>query len=147
MLARSLRLVVADSKRPRAAVLGSAIQPDPGRMFGWREALLGIADRLEGPAPVNPCGVARVRLLVTDGTGPLYAGGGHSLAAAVWSIADGLRMCPHDAFTASLWRGPFSAYRLDGAAGRIPDMDAVSIVLGIAMFAVLLGLIYGIDRI
>ena len=90
-LARSLRRVVADSERPRRAVRGPVIPAAPGPVFGWREALLGIADRLERPTPVNPCGVARVTLLLTDGAGPLYTRRpGHSLADAVWSIADGL---------------------------------------------------------
>ncbi len=96
-LARSLRRVVADSGRPRAGVLGSAIPAAPGPVFGWREALLGIAERLERPVPVNSCGVARVMLLLTDGTGPLYSHRpGHSLAEALWWIADGLQLCQHE---------------------------------------------------
>jgi hypothetical protein len=60
-------------------------------VFGWREALLGIAERLERPVAVNPCGVARVMLLLTDGNGPLYQRlTGWSLADEVWWIADGL---------------------------------------------------------
>jgi len=31
-----------------------------------------LASRLDGPGPVAPAGVARARLLVGDGTGPLY---------------------------------------------------------------------------
>ncbi|MBV8219684.1 MAG: hypothetical protein JO325_14555 [Solirubrobacterales bacterium] len=58
-----------------------------------RESLLGLAERLESPDPVNPCGVARVLVLLTDGTGPLYSrGGGDRLREAVWWIADGLAL-------------------------------------------------------
>jgi hypothetical protein len=36
-------------------------------------AILELADRLDGWEPVEPAGVARVRLLLRDGTGPLYS--------------------------------------------------------------------------
>ena len=64
----------------------------------WREALLGIAERLESPNPLSPTAVARVLALVSDGTGPLYASAtGEALGAAVWGVADALRACPpHD---------------------------------------------------
>ena len=92
MLGHSLRRAVADSTRPHTAAFGSAIRPDPGNVFGWRQAVLGIADRLEQPGAVNPCGVARVMLLLTDGASPLYVSrAGGSLAEVIWSIADGLR--------------------------------------------------------
>jgi hypothetical protein len=58
-----------------------------------RESLLGLAERLESPDPVNPCGVARVLVLLTDGTGPLYTpGASDRLREAVWWIADGLAL-------------------------------------------------------
>jgi len=58
-----------------------------------REGLLGLAERLESPDPVNPCGVARVLVLLTDGTGPLYTQGtADRLREAVWWIADGLAL-------------------------------------------------------
>jgi hypothetical protein len=37
------------------------------------EAISELADRLDGWEPVEPRGVARVRLLLRDGTGPLYS--------------------------------------------------------------------------
>jgi hypothetical protein len=37
-----------------------------------RRELDAVADRLSGDAPVSVRGVARVRLLIADGTGPLY---------------------------------------------------------------------------
>jgi hypothetical protein len=61
----------------------------------WREALLGLADRLEHAALVNPCGVARALTLLTDGLGPLYnASSQRSMSAMIWWIADGLQLCP-----------------------------------------------------
>lgn len=38
-----------------------------------RETLEALADRLVSSDPVDACGVARVRLLLTDGSGPIYA--------------------------------------------------------------------------
>jgi hypothetical protein len=40
-----------------------------------------------------------------------------------------------------------SVYRLDALGPTITAMDAVAIILGIAMFAVLYMLIFGIDRV
>ncbi len=59
----------------------------------WRESLLGLAERLERPDPANPCGVARVLVLLTDGTGPLYnPGAADRMSDTVWWIADGLAL-------------------------------------------------------
>jgi hypothetical protein len=57
----------------------------------YREALLGIAERLERPGGIDACGVARVMTLLTDGVGPLYSRDAEqSLIDAIWWIADGL---------------------------------------------------------
>jgi hypothetical protein len=50
-------------------------------------------------------------------------------------------------FTGSLWRAALSVCRLDALRTRIIAMDAVAIILGIVMFAVLYVLIFGIDRV
>jgi hypothetical protein len=50
-------------------------------------------------------------------------------------------------FTGSLWQGAVSVYRLDALVTRIIVMDAVAVILGIVMFAVLYALIFGIDRV
>ena len=56
-----------------------------------REAILGLAERLEAPAPVNPRGVALARVLLTDGVSPLYNRScEQTLTAAIWEIQDGL---------------------------------------------------------
>jgi hypothetical protein len=76
------------SDRSRAALACSlerlaAAQPDPGRRFqvipfepaGRANArqLTELAARLRGPSPVYSPGVARLRQLVSDGNGPVYA--------------------------------------------------------------------------
>lgn len=40
-----------------------------------------ITELLRSQRPVNPRGIARLRMLLADGTGPLYDGGSGSLAA------------------------------------------------------------------
>jgi hypothetical protein len=66
-------------------------------VLSWREGLLGLAERLERPDPVNPCGVARVLLLLTDAMGPLYEpGAADRMSDAVWWIADGLALAPDE---------------------------------------------------
>jgi hypothetical protein len=81
-LADQLRLVVREAQRP----------PHPGlRVEACREAVLAVehdlrmlASRLQAPQPVAVTAVAKVRLLLTDGTGPLYYPENEaSLAAAV----------------------------------------------------------------
>ena len=92
-LALSLRRVVLDVEQPGVTLSRAPVRRDA--VLAWREGLLGLAERLEGSAEVNPCGAARLRLLLTDGTGPLYSAlSGVSVGDAVWWIADGLRLCP-----------------------------------------------------
>jgi hypothetical protein len=98
-LACSLRRVVAAAESPRAVSFSSAVPVRRVAVVGWREALLGVAERLEQPGPANPCGVARTRVLLTDGTGPLYnRASERSLSEMVWWVADGLQLCPPHAW-------------------------------------------------
>jgi hypothetical protein len=90
-VARSLRRLVAHAERPTGVVLSAAVPVRRPSVLAWREALLGLAERLEQPVPLDPCGVARALVLLTDGGGPFYAAGGdRSMSEAVWWIADGL---------------------------------------------------------
>ncbi len=92
-LARSLRARVKDAERPAAPRMSAAVPLCRRTVLSWRESLLGLAERLERPEPVNPCGVARVLVLLTDGTGPLYSpGAADRMSDAVWWIADGLAL-------------------------------------------------------
>jgi hypothetical protein len=91
-LARSLRRAV----EPRPG-LSAAVPAHPGVAADWREPLLGLADRLEAPSPLNPCGVARIHALLTDGGGPLYTKrADRPIEEAVWWIADGFQVTPAD---------------------------------------------------
>ena len=101
-LACSLRRVLADAEDPRTAMRGSTVPVLWDAVLPWREALYGLAERLEQTEPVNPLGLARMRVLLTDGMGPLYNRAyERSLREMVWWIVDGLQLCPpHD------WRCP-----------------------------------------
>jgi hypothetical protein len=94
-LARSIRRLVADASRPTVRGFSPAVPVERAAVERCREGLLGIAERLERPEPANPCGVARVSVLLGDGAGPLYCrAGARSLDDAMWWIADGLQPCP-----------------------------------------------------
>jgi hypothetical protein len=94
-LAGALRGVVAEAERPRVAL--SPVPVRRGEVLAWRHGLLGLAERLERATAVSACGVARARVLVTDGTGPLYSPSAQQrLGEAIWGIADGFALCaPH----------------------------------------------------
>jgi hypothetical protein len=51
------------------------------------------------------------------------------------------------AFTESLWRRSVSEWVLDAGLAKIISMDIVSVLIAAVMFAVLIALIYGIERI
>lgn len=52
--------------------LGSGLRPSRAAVRTARSDLVALATELERPGPANPQGVARARLLITDGSGPLY---------------------------------------------------------------------------
>lgn len=81
-LAHALRLVLRDAAegpdalRPRAPVRTDAVR----RAADVVQAILG---RLEDPHRVRVRGMARLRMLLADGSGPLYRSGAGSLNAAL----------------------------------------------------------------
>ena len=102
-LAHSLRGAVADADAPYAVVFYSAVPVCRRAVAPWREGLLGLADRLEHAETLNPCGVARVGVLLTDGAGPLYnPAAERRIDQMVWWVADGLQPCPPHAWASPL---------------------------------------------
>ena len=78
------------------------------------------------PAEVNPCGVARARMLLTDCLGPLYSDlSGPSIGEAVWWIADGLSLCPphHWGCPVIMKLDPAHVAWTCGRCGRIATSD------------------------
>jgi hypothetical protein len=73
-LARQVRAVLRDVRRP--VRVGSArVRPRHEEVVAAECELERLAARLVAPDPVSARGVARVRLLLGDGCGPLYAQG------------------------------------------------------------------------
>ena len=90
-LAVQLRTVVAHGDPSDAALA----RPRPLESSPWRTGLLGLAECLESPRPLNERGLARARLRLSDRTGPLYnSAATRSLGEVLWWIADGRQVCP-----------------------------------------------------
>ncbi len=89
-LARGLRRAVDRAESTRGCVSG----PFPigsGQVAECRSEIDHITLLLHSPRPVHPRGMARLRMLLTDGTGPLYDGGGSgSLAAELRAVVAAL---------------------------------------------------------
>jgi len=60
---------------------------------------------------------------------------------------DALGRPPRAVFTTSLYRATISRYRLHAGGPIIVVMDILAVVMAIAAFAILFGLIFAIDRI
>jgi hypothetical protein len=70
-LAAELRDVIGRARRPPTP-LDNGVRLCAVEVLRSRDAIGDLADRLDGWEPVEPAGVARVRLLLRDGAGPLY---------------------------------------------------------------------------
>ncbi|MCV7298748.1 hypothetical protein H7J93_03760 [Mycobacterium barrassiae] len=77
-IARSLRAAVADSAGIRA--LSSRIPVHSTNIAAAEDLIDAITLRLHSPRPVSARGMARLRLVLGDGTGPLYRYGRGDLA-------------------------------------------------------------------
>lgn len=92
-LARSLRDVVAKAHRPHSVLFDASVPVLGASVRTCESALLELAERLERPGPLNPRGLARVMVLLTDPGGPLYSEmPTRGLGDALWWIADGLQL-------------------------------------------------------
>jgi hypothetical protein len=69
VIAEGLRRVLA---RAGTAPYGAAIPVAQASVEMYAEELLALAERLDGEHPVEARGVARARLLLVDGSSPLY---------------------------------------------------------------------------
>jgi hypothetical protein len=91
-IANQLRAVVDyadrnDSPPPRL----SAVMIEPAAVRGGREAILGLAERLQSTAAVSARGVVLARALLTDGHGPLFnPSSGRTVVEAVFDVQDAL---------------------------------------------------------
>ena len=72
-LGTQLRQLVSEAHDPGRALL--RVNGDPERLLRVEPELRRLASRLDAARPSHPAGVAKARLLLTDGTGPLYGCG------------------------------------------------------------------------
>lgn len=70
-VARSLRRIVRDA-RGRGPLMSSRVPLHTSNIAAAADVIDEIALRLRSPRPVGARGMARLRLLLADGTGPLY---------------------------------------------------------------------------
>ena len=88
-LARNLRGTVEYVEHVGSRRGISAVVTNRAAVWTGREALLGLAERLEATDPVTPKGVVLARALLTDGSSPLYNPYcERTVAEAVWEVAD-----------------------------------------------------------
>lgn len=88
---RNLRGIVKHVERLGSQLDLSAVVIDRHAVWAARQALLGLADRLEGAGHVNPRGMVLAMALVTDGgSSPVYGQGARTLVDAIWEISDAL---------------------------------------------------------
>jgi hypothetical protein len=77
-IARSLRATVVDA-RGRGFVLSSRIPPHAPNITAAEDVIDAVTLRLHSPRPVSARGMARLRQILSDGTGPLYRYGSGDL--------------------------------------------------------------------
>jgi hypothetical protein len=70
-IARALRLAVRDA-RTGATPGSSRIPVDPSNIAAAEDLIDAITLRLHAPRPVSARGMARLRVVMSDGCGPLY---------------------------------------------------------------------------
>lgn len=70
-IAGSLRRTVDDA-RNRDALVSSRVQLNMPNITAAQDRIDQVTLRLHSPRPVTPRGVARLRVLLADGTGPMY---------------------------------------------------------------------------
>jgi hypothetical protein len=88
--ARNLRDIVKFVDRAGSGRIISAVVIERRAVRVGREAILGLAERLEGTAPVSPRGLARVQILLTEGRDSPFFNPhcGYTVADAIWEAAD-----------------------------------------------------------
>jgi len=90
-VAGTLRKIVEYADRRSAGPVSSAVVVEPVAVRNARHPILGLAERLEGPAQLNPAGIARAQVLITDGSSPLFDRNSPRTATqAIYEVQDAL---------------------------------------------------------
>ena len=85
-LARSLRTLLHDAREPSPAGIPTRVPVQRDAVTAVEDLIDQITLRLHAPLPVRARGMARLRLLLGDGVGPVYRSGRGSLAAALRGV-------------------------------------------------------------
>lgn len=94
-VARELRGVVEYVDGRESGPIISAVVIEPAAVRAGREAILGLAERLEATAGVSARGMVLARALLTDGISPLYnLHSERTVAEAVFDVQDALGTYP-----------------------------------------------------
>jgi hypothetical protein len=91
-IANQLRAVVDYADRnDRPSRRLSAVMIEPAAVRAGREAILGLAERLQSTEPLSARGVVLARGLLTDGHGPLFnPSSEQTVVEAVFDVQDAL---------------------------------------------------------
>jgi hypothetical protein len=90
-VARTLRKIVEHADRWTAGPVRSAVVVEPAAVRNARHPILGLAERLESPAQLNPAGIARAQVLITDGLSPLFdRNSPRTVTQAIYAVQDAL---------------------------------------------------------
>jgi hypothetical protein len=90
-VARTLRKIVEFADQRTAGRALSAVVIEPTAVRRARHPILGLAERLESAAKLNPAGVARAQVLITDGLSPLFDRNSLRTATqAIYEVQDAL---------------------------------------------------------
>ena len=85
MMADSIQRLIDDSEARRGLRLGAVIPPSPGQVRGALAELREIETRLSSGEPLDASGLAALKRLLCDGSGPCYVG------AHPGALADAMR--------------------------------------------------------
>jgi hypothetical protein len=85
-LARSLRTVLQEACEPRLGGLATRVPVRRAAVTAAEDLIDQVTLRLHAPAPVRARGMARLRMLLSDGVGPVYRSGRGSLAAELRGV-------------------------------------------------------------
>jgi hypothetical protein len=85
-LARALRAVLRRGKEPRGGALTARLPLQFTRIVAAEDIIDEVTLRLHAPLPVRARGMARLRILLSDGAGPLYNSSCGSVAAELRGV-------------------------------------------------------------
>jgi len=85
-IARALRRAVRDANDDTGATRSGRVPMHRANIASAEALIAQVALRLQVPHPVNARGMARLRQLLSDGTGPLYRYGSGDLAGRLRAV-------------------------------------------------------------